>query len=304
MENFRPKTMEKLGLGYETLKAINPKLVYCAVSGFGQEGPLSQRAAYDQIIQGFSGLMAITGAEGSGPTRAGFTVCDASAAINAALAIVAALYRVKSTGQGAMIDVSMLDTSLTLASWLVSNFVNAGAVPKPMGNQNHSAAPSGAFQTKEGLLNLVCNEQKQYESFCDAIGRPELKTDPVWGDRQQRLKNREEFHELIKPKLLEKTAAEWEGFFAEKNIPSGKIYSIPEIVNHPQVQQRNFITHLDVQGIPEGVKVPGLGFQFTGENLVPTSAPPRLGQDTDEILKSLGVDEKTMQLLKKNLVIQ
>jgi crotonobetainyl-CoA:carnitine CoA-transferase CaiB-like acyl-CoA transferase len=304
LENFRPGTMERLGIGYEKLKARNTKLVYCAVSGFGQQGPLAQRAAYDQIIQGFCGLMSLTGAPDDGPTRAGFTVCDGTSAITAALAMLAALYRARDTGVGTMIDLSMLDTSLMLASWIVSNFVNAGAIPHPMGNQNHSAAPSGAFPTKEGLLNLVCNEDKQFEAFCDAIGRSDLKTHAVWGNRFERLKKREELHDIIKPILMQRTAAEWEEYFAKHGVPSGRIYSVPEIVQHPQVVKRGFVKQLDdVPGIPNGIKVPGLGFKFVGEDMSPKTPPPRLGQDTESVLGSIGYDAQQIAALRADRII-
>ena len=304
LENFRPGTMERLGLGYEVLKARNPKLVYCAVSGFGQQGPLAKRAAYDQIIQGFCGLMSLTGSPQDGPTRAGFTVCDSSAAVTAAMAILAALYRARDTGIGTMIDVSMLDSSLALASWIISNFLNAGSIPKPMGNHNHSAVPSGAFLTRDGLLNLVCNEDKQFEAFCDAIERPELKTHAVWGSRFERLKRREEFHDMIKPILMQRTAAEWETYFAERNVPSGRIYSVPEIVQHSQVAERGFISHFDdVPGIPGSIRVPGLGFKFAGEDMSPKSPPPHLGQDTEAVLRSIGYESGQIEDLRAARVI-
>ena len=220
------------------------------------------------------------------------------------MAILAALYRARASGVGTMIDVSMLDASLALASWIVSNFVNAGAIPKPMGNQNHSAVPSGAFQTKEGLLNLVCNEDKQFAAFCDAIERPDLKTHEIWGNQFERLKGREEFHDIIRPVLMQRTAAEWETYFAERQVPSGRIYSIPEIVQYPQVEQRGFMTHLqDIPGIAGGIKVPGLGFKFAGEDMSPKSPPPRLGADTDAVLSGLGYKKDQIEELRAARVI-
>ena len=199
-----------------------------------------------------------------------------------------------------MIDVSMLDTTLTLGSWLVSGFLNAGAVPHPMGNQNHSAVPSGSFQTKEGLLNLTCNEQSQFEAFCDAVGLPQLKGDPQWSDRQERLKRRDQFHELVKPALMTRTAAEWEAYFADKGVPCGKIYSIPEIMAHPQLAHRQFITEFaEVPGTGRGASVPGLGFRYEGEDLAPKAPPPQLGEHTAAVLRGLGYDEEGIRALRE-----
>jgi CoA:oxalate CoA-transferase len=156
-ENFRPGTMQKLGLSYEELRCVKPDLVYCAVSGFGQDGPLSERPAYDQTIQGMSGLMSLTGTDDSTPTRAGFVVCDSFAGAIAALATVSAIFRARMTGIGAMVDVSMLESSLVMAAWIASDFLNAGKVPVRLGNDSRVAAPSGAFATKDGYINIVCN---------------------------------------------------------------------------------------------------------------------------------------------------
>ena len=177
-ENFKPGTMQKLGLSYEELRRIRPDLVYCAVSGFGQDGPLAQRPAYDQIIQGMTGLMSLTGTDDTTPSRAGFVVCDLFAGVVAALATVAAIFRARTTGIGAMVDVSMLELSLVMAAWIASDFLNSGKAPGRHGNDSRSAAPSGTFATKDGYINIVCNEDRQFLALCDAIGRPEMKQDP------------------------------------------------------------------------------------------------------------------------------
>lgn len=303
-ENFRPGTMKKLGLGYDTLKEINPRLVYCAVAGFGQEGPLAHRAAYDQIIQGFSGLMAMTGTEESAPLRAGFTVCDSVAAITAALATIAALYRQRATGEGAMIDVSMVDSSLVLGSWVISNYLNAGKMPVPMGNENHTAAPSGTFKTKDEPINIVCNEDNQFRALCKALGREDLLSHPVWSDRDERIANRWELKDMLDPLILEKTAAEWEEILVAHGVPCGRIYTVPQIVDHPHTAQRGFITEFaDVPGTGGGAKVPGLGFRFMGEDLSPLTPPPQLGQDNDSVLGEIGYGPEQCEILRREHVI-
>ena len=242
LENFRPGTMKKLGLDYAALKKINAGLIYCAVSGFGQSGPLSQRPTYDQIIQGFCGLMSVTGDPATAPIRAGFVVCDTTAAITAAFAVCAALYRKQKNGAGEMIDVSMLDASLaSMGSWVVSNYFNAGQIPLPRGNENPTASPSGTYRTGNGLLNIVNNEDKHYERLCDVIGMPELKTDPRFAERNTRIGNREVLRGILEQALQSKSAAEWERLFDEAGVPAGPILSIPEIMAHPQIESRQLI---------------------------------------------------------------
>ncbi|HXP97297.1 MAG TPA: CoA transferase, partial [Telmatospirillum sp.] len=189
LENFRPGVMARLGVDFEVLSKINPALVYCAISGFGADSPLAQRPAYDQIIQGLSGVMSVTGDSQSAPLRVGFPVCDTLGGMTAAFAICAALVEAKTNGKGRFIDVSMLDSTLATMGWVVSNYLNAGVAPTPMGNQNFTAAPSGTFRTGDGLLNIAANETKQYRALCEVIGRPDLITDPRFAERQQRKQN-------------------------------------------------------------------------------------------------------------------
>lgn len=304
-ENFRPGVMKRLGLGYDALKAIKPDLIYCAVSGFGQDGPLSHRPAYDQIIQGFSGLMNLTGTPESGPVRAGYVVCDAMGAMTAAFAVAAVLFRKKSTGEGAFIDVSMLDATLaTMASWVVSNYLNADHRPVPMGNENHSASPSGTYATGDGLLNIVTNEQKQFFALCDVIGRPDLKTHPVWSDRDERIRLRDEMRAIVAPIIAERSSAEWEAAFTAAGVPVGRIYSVPDILEHPHVKARNLIkTFDDVPGAGSGAAVTRLGFRMAGDEPDVATPPPRLGQDNADILRSLGYSDAEIEDLRADGVI-
>jgi crotonobetainyl-CoA:carnitine CoA-transferase CaiB-like acyl-CoA transferase len=305
LENFRPGTMAKLGLDYGALKQVNPGLVYCAVSGFGQEGPLSQRPTYDQIIQGYCGLMSLTGDARTAPTRAGYTVCDAMAAITAAFAICAALYRKQKSGAGEMIDVSMLDASLaSMAAWMVSNHVNAGDIPIPHGNENPSSCPSGTYRTGDGLLNIVNNEDKHFERLCEVIGRPELKTDPRFALRTTRIANREQMKAVLEEALQAKSAAEWEALFDRAGVPAGRIFTVPEIVRHPQLEARQFFKRFDdVPGAGRAIAVPRLGFRLaSGIPDVPTP-PPRLGQDTASILAQLGYGEAEVDALRAQGVV-
>jgi len=304
-ENYRPGVMDRLGLGYADLRKIRPDIIYCAVSGFGQEGPLSHRPAYDQIIQGFSGLMSLTGTAESGPVRAGYVACDAMGAVTAAFAVASALYGRKATGEGAFIDVAMLDSTLaTMASWVISNYLNAGHTPKPMGNENHSASPSGTYATKDGLLNIVTNEQKQFMALCDVIGRPDLKTHPVWSDRDERIRLRDEMRAILAPIIAERTSAEWEADFTAAGVPAGHIYSIPDILEHPHIKARNLIkTFDDVPGADSSASVTRLGFRIAGNEPDVATPPPQLGQDNEDILRALGYSDAEIEGFRADGVI-
>ena len=179
VENFRPGVMDRLGLGYTALKVAKPDIIYCAISGFGQNGPLKLNPAYDQIIQGLCGVMSVTGDAQSAPLRVGYPVADTMGGITAAFAIAAALFRRERTGEGELIDVSMLESSLVAMGWAVSNWLIAGVKPAPMGNENMTASPSGTFRTGNGLLNIAANKQEQFETLARLIGREDLVDRPA-----------------------------------------------------------------------------------------------------------------------------
>ena len=203
VENFRPDVMTRLGLGYPALAEINPRLVYCGISGFGQTGPDAEKPAYDQIIQGLSGAMDVNGDERLHPLRAGFPVCDTVGGLNAAFAILAALYHRERTGEGQMIDVALLDSIMPLMGWVAANLLIGGQAPIPMGNDNFTAAPSGTFKTQDGHVNIAANKQEQWEAMADVIGAPELKEDPRFKERDERKRNRRALTPLVEEKLRE-----------------------------------------------------------------------------------------------------
>jgi len=302
IENFRPGVMDKLGLGYETLKTINPRIVYCAVSGFGQKGPLSKRPSYDQIIQGFSGIMSLTGEPNGDPTRAGYVVCDSIAAVTAALALVAALYRQQKTGQGEMIDVSMLDVSLsTMAAWPVSNYLNGGHAPKRMGNHNPAAFPSGTFHTADGSLNIVNNEQHQFERLCDTLGIEELKDDPRFSNRANRAKNRDVLEPFIVDALLKRPASEWEVLFEKASVPAGPILTVPEVLDHPQIKSRNLLKKFtNAHDAGRDIAVMRPGYALAGKAPDVNTPPPVLGQNNAEVLGRLGFSAERIETLKRH----
>ena len=301
VENFRPGVMKRLGLDYDVLAKINPRLVYCAVSGFGQDGPLASRPAYDQVIQGMSGVMSVTGDERSAPLRVGYPVCDTVGGLTAAFAICAALVDASTRGRGRMIDVSMLESTLATMGWVVSNYLNAGTLPKPLGNENFTAAPSGTFRTADGLLNIAANETYQYEKLCELLGRPDLKTDERFADRDIRKGNREAINHEIQQVLVTRSAAEWEQLMIEAGVPAGRVLSVPEILAHPHVAGRQFITQFDHA---DGAQVlTGGGFRLSDAEATAPGPAPSLSQHTESWLQKLGYSDDEIQQLRTNGVI-
>jgi len=299
IENFRPGVMNRLGVGYDVLKEINPRLVYCAISGFGQEGPMKFAPAYDQIVQGLSGVMSITGSEETAPLRVGYPVADTIGGITAAFAVSSALVRQARTGEGEFIDVSMLDSTVVTMGWVVSNFLIAGKTPRPMGNENFTAAPSGAFRTGNGLLNIAANKQEQFAALAEAIGRADLVADARFAERETRKVNRKALTVEIEAALAAKSAGEWEALLSKAGVPAGRVLSVSEVLDHPQILERQLLTHFDnVPGIDRSIDVVRAGFKMRGGNPDIDTPPPQLGEHTDQILASLGYSAADIQTLR------
>ena len=288
LENFRPGVMDRLGLGYEVLAARNPSLVYCAISGFGQTGPWIGRPAYDQIVQGLSGVMSVTGSPDTAPLRTGFPISDTIAGLTASFAIAAALVEQRATGRGRKLDVSLLEATLAAMGWVVSNHLNGSVDPIPMGNENMTAAPSGTFATGTGPLNIAANEQKQYEALCALVGRPDLVADPRFAARQSRKDNRAALKAELEIALAAKPALEWERLCAERGVPAGCVLTVPEILAEEQVTGRRFVETLagEVSG-GHAMRVTRPGF-LIGEAYPEPTPPPQLGQHTERWLAAVG----------------
>jgi crotonobetainyl-CoA:carnitine CoA-transferase CaiB-like acyl-CoA transferase len=297
VENFRPDVMKRLGLSYEYLSAAYPRLVYCAISGFGQTGPDALKPAYDQIIQGLSGEMSINGDGQTAPLRAGFPVCDTVGGLNAAFAIMAALYHRERTGEGQFIDVALLDSIMPLMGWVVANFMIGGQEPVLMGNDNFTAAPSGVFRTKDGFLNIAANKQEQWEAVADVLGAPELKADVRFKERDARKKNRRALTPLLEAKLLLKETAEWVDALNARDVPAGAILSLPQAVRQPQVGHRATFGTASVDGIGD-LRLFNLTAKFSKTPGAVTAPPPRLGEHTCAVLNSIGYSDGEIQEFK------
>lgn len=293
IENFRPGVMDRLGLGYAALKAGNPRLVYCAVSGFGQEGPLSGNPAYDQIIQGYSGVMSVTGDAESAPLRVGYPLCDTLGGLLASFAITSALYAREKSGRGEFIDVSMLDATISAMGWAVSNYLIAGVEARPIGNQNMTAAPSGAFTASDGQINVAANKQEQFVALCRVMGVTELLEDPRFAEREARKRNRDELNRILNGVFRTRTAAEWEADLNLANVPAGQILTVPQVLNHPQVAQRALVQEVG------GIRIARSGFRFADTQPDAACAPPELGEHNDTVFGDLGLSDQDLAQLRQ-----
>lgn len=304
VENFRPGVMDRLGLGYEDLKAIKPSIIYCAISGYGKTGPMATNPAYDQIIQGLSGVMSVTGDKETAPLRVGYPICDTVGGLTAAFAIVSALFRRAQTNQGEMIDVSMLESTLGTMGWTVSNWLMAGVEPSPMGNQNMTAAPSGTFATGDGLLNIAANKQDQFERLCQLVARKDLIDDPRFSAREARKKHRAALNAELEAALAEGSAAEWSALFNSNGIPAGEVLTIPQVLAHDQVTGRDLVRYFDNERVTNGrIGVVRSGFRLASGDPGPAVPPPELGADTESLLEELGYDAAQRATLRQNQAI-
>ncbi|MGS2648214.1 CoA transferase [Streptosporangium sp. LJ11] len=283
LENFRAGVLARLGYGWDRLRELNPGLVYCAISGFGQSGPMSGAPAYDQIVQGLSGMMSVTGTPETVPLRVGFPICDSIGGLMAALAISAALAGRARGGTGCFLDLSMLEASISAMGWTASNYLVSGVEPEPMGDQNATAAPSGTFETADGPLNIAANQQVQFETLCRLVGRPDLPADPRFAAREARKTHRRALNHELNLALRTRTALEWEEILSRGGVPAARILTVAQALALGQLRGRGFLTELPFPGGDERrVTVTGNGVLVDGAALRPRAPAPLLGQHNVE----------------------
>ena len=298
VENFRPGVMMRLGVGYETLKEANPTLIYCAISGFGQEGPWIRRPAYDQIIQGTSGVMSITGDSDSAPLRVGYPVADTVGGITAAFAISSAL---NANPRGTFIDVSMLESVLATMGWVVSNYLIAGVNPTANGNENPTSAPSGAFEAKGGLINIAANKDQQWELLTDHLGLAALRERPEYATREDRKRNRLALKTELETVLKTRSPRDWAKELNSIGVPSGAVLTVPEVLEMPQVADRGFLDQFEnVPGVGRDIQVATTGIKLDGSAPTVDAPPPTLGQHNSQIWSELGLSPEDIEKLAKD----
>lgn len=304
LENYRPGVMKKMGFDYEELKKVNPGLIYAAVSGFGQEGPLSQRAGYDPIAQAMSGIMDMTGNEGEAPFRAGASIADILAGQNAVIGILAALEHRRKTGQGQMIDVALLDSSIVaLASVTQGYLTDKSKVPTRRGNGYAAGAPGGAYKTKDGYVVTLALGDRAWQNITEVMDLQDLRENPKFVTNDERGKNYKELDKIIEEWTMQYTTEEAVNKLLESGLPAGPINNIEEMYNDEHVNKhRNMFTTINHPVVGE-VEITNQGVKMSGTNPYVRSSSPTLGQHNEEVLKELGYTEEEIQQFKEDEVI-
>lgn len=296
VDNFRPGVMEAIGFAYETLAKRNPRLIACSVTGFGANGPLRDNPGFDQIAQGFSGLMSVTGTAESGPTRVGIAICDLLGGIFAAQGILLALEARHRTGRGQKVETSLLEAIVSVLSWSAGIYFDTGRTPGPAGNHHPLSAPHGVFQAADRPFNIAVGNDAMWRTFVKMIDRPELADNPAFATAGQRLKHREELSAQINTALRPHPAEYWIERFNQSGIPSGPILTIAEMFNHPQAAARELLLNLP-HPVHGQFKTTGLGVKLSATPGA-VSRPPLLGEHTEEVLREYGYTAGDLERLR------
>lgn len=286
IENYRPGVMDRLGLGYEALAAINPRLIYCSVSGFGMTGPLRDRPSFDIVLQALSGALSVNGEPGGTPTKLGIPLGDLVGGINGPIGILAALHERNTTGRGRLIDVSLLDGMLGLLGYLAQLAFFTGEDPKPQGSQHPNLVPYGQFPAQDGAIIIACLTNSFWGRICRALGIPQLTDDPRFDSLEKRRSNRSTVNEIISGITEQRSVGDLVELFTEHEVPHAPILGISEALAQPQAVTREMVVEVEHQSLGK-VPIVNRSIKFPGDRQPPPAAPPVLGQHTEEILKDI-----------------
>jgi len=296
IENYRRDTMDKLGLGYEALAAENPALVYCAITGFGRDGPLADRGGFDLVAQGFAGLMAITGEPGRPPAKTGNPVSDINAGLLAAIGVLAAYAQRLATGRGQLVDTSLFEAALQQTYWHASSYFATGESPGPLGSAHILTAPYQAFEASDGYINIGGANQSNWERIAEVLGHPEWRDDPRFADNSARMRHREELVEAMNAVVRTRTRAEWMTAFDAAGVPAGPVHSLGEALDHAQTRARGMVVDL-VHPEAGPTRAIGCPVHLSHTPAVVTRPAPRLGEHTREVLRAASFTDDEIEAL-------
>ena len=286
VENFRPGTLAQYALDFESASALNPNLIYCSITGFGQTGPLRDKPGYDFMIQAMGGLMSFTGEPDGEPMKVGVAVADLFAGQNAVIAILAALQARTHTGMGQHIDISLFDSQLGMLANVASNYLISGNLPKRYGNAHANIVPYQSFHASDAWFIVAVGNDKQFEKLCGVVGNEELVNNPRFTLNSERVKNRDALVEILKPIFLQYTADEWLTALEAAGIPCGPINTLDKVFAEPQVEAREMLVHMQHEEIGD-LRLVGSPLKFGETPVEYRLPPPRLGEHTEEVLKEL-----------------
>jgi crotonobetainyl-CoA:carnitine CoA-transferase CaiB-like acyl-CoA transferase len=302
LENFRPGTMEKLKLSYGEVKEINPNIIYCSISGFGQDGPYRLLPGMDQVLQGMGGLMSITGEPNGPPIKVGVAVADIAGGMFAAFGVMIALFNREKTGKGQKIDNSLLDNQIAWLTYRAGSFFMSGEIPKPLGSGHPVIVPYQAFKAKDSYFNIAVGNDQLWVKFCKAVGLEEIVNDPKYATNSMRVENREELIKIIDNIICTKEAEEWLNILNDAGVPCGPIYTMDKLFSDPQVLHRKMVQELEHPKAGT-IKVTGVPIKLSDTPGEILSAPPFLGQHTSEILHELGYNQKDIDAMYQENII-